>query len=142
VTKKCSERTIHKRRGCLFKNDESTQDRNKKWFPGILPKALWALFLPSVFASCCVYEIWVRDFRLCNNISVAFTIYSYWDSIAYAEIPHPDLWTLLSVSQPREVFWRKCCVNRRKVTYFCGINQYRELFKLLLYHIQPIHQST
>jgi hypothetical protein len=33
-------------------------------------------FLPWVFASCCVYEIMVRDFRLRNAMSVAVTIYS------------------------------------------------------------------
>jgi hypothetical protein len=30
---------------------------------------------PWMFASCCVYEIRFRDFRLRNDISVGFTIY-------------------------------------------------------------------
>jgi hypothetical protein len=30
---------------------------------------------------------------------------------------------------PRELLWRKCCVNECKVTYFCTINQFQELFE-------------
>jgi hypothetical protein len=33
---------------------------------------------------------------------------------------------------PRELLWWKCCVNRCNVAYFCVINQFRELVKLLV----------
>jgi hypothetical protein len=34
-----------------------------------------------------------------------------------------------SVSLPKELLWRKCCVNRCDVTYFCVINQFWECFE-------------
>jgi hypothetical protein len=43
TTKNCSQRTIHKCWGSHCKSDESTQRGMIKWFPGILPKALWTL---------------------------------------------------------------------------------------------------
>jgi hypothetical protein len=32
----------------------------------------------------------------------------------------------------RELLWKKCCGNRCKVAYFCELNQFRELLKLLV----------
>jgi hypothetical protein len=31
---------------------------------------------------------------------------------------------------PTELLWRKSCVNRSKATYFCAINQFKQLLKL------------
>jgi hypothetical protein len=40
------------------------------------------------------------------------------------------IWTLAKVYHcPMEMLWRKRFVNRYKVTYFCVINQFRELFE-------------
>jgi hypothetical protein len=40
------------------------------------------------------------------------------------------LWTLVKVCHcPRELLWRKWCVNRHKVTHFCVINQFCELLE-------------
>jgi hypothetical protein len=42
-------------------------------------------------------------------------------------LPKP-LWMLAKVWHcPRDLVWRKCCINRHKVTYFCEVNQFREL---------------
>jgi hypothetical protein len=84
VTKKCSEKpVIWEHWGSHWETDESTDRVIKKWFPGMLPRALRAL----------------------------------------AEVRHC----------PRELLWRKCCVNRYKVTYFCVLNQIPGTFWNYLY---------
>jgi hypothetical protein len=46
------------------------------------------------------------------------------------------LWMLAKVCHcPSELLWRKCCMNRRKATYFCVINQFHKLWGSSVYDV-------
>jgi hypothetical protein len=48
----------------------------------------------------------------------------------FPEMLSKAVWMLVKVCHcQRELLWRKCCENKCKVTYFCAINQFQELYE-------------
>jgi hypothetical protein len=94
TSKKCSERTtIRKCWGNHCKSDESTDRCIKKWFPGMLPKALWMLAKVCHYVKELLWRKCVNRYNVTN-----FCVISQFQELFEATCTR-EIWKVLELPQ-------------------------------------------